>query len=367
MFLSYCKKQSFEFTSHQVKRDIPLHAQILVKVGEEVRPEKIIAIGRKIVGFRRIELAKPLGVKPAEVEQYVMKVVGSYVMEGEVLAEVSKFGGFKKKQITSPIKGVIRAIDTKQGMMTLDYEPEDQKVVAGVTGEIESIDPEDGTIMIKTYVLDVSGIFGFGKPRDGSLHIVAQPDLPLTEKMVDSSWAGKIIVGGSNISKRVLFHCIALKVQGVVVGGMHWEDYASLMSTRSRFEDVGISLIVTEGFGNLAMDRDLYDHVHELDARFSFITGSSAQLMIPVDREKEATSHVQDTQRDSHYCTLEVGAKVRLRTLIARGEFGIIKKLKQDELLPSGIQLDSVEVELASGATIVVPTTSVEVIPSNIT
>jgi len=329
-----------------------------VKIGDEVRPEKIVGLGRKSVGFRRINASEQLGIKPSDLKESVTKMPGSYVNKGDVIAENKKMFGLRKAQVISPIKGVILSIDEKIGVITMNYEPEELKIVSGVHGTVSDIDPDEPTVTMKSSVLELSGRVGLGNRREGAIHLVGQPDLPISEKQVEPSWENKIIVGGSLITRKVLYHCIALKVQGIVTGGMHWEDYAALVGSRGKFEDVGISLILMEGYGNMPLSKELFDYMHQYEGKFSFIEGAVAKLVVP------DTSDIQRTKRGSErvYGTLEEGTPVKLLTLQRRGESGTIKELHENVKLENGLITDTATVVTYDGSEVDVPVSSLEIV-----
>lgn len=358
MFITYRRLPQYRHTVHSVKRTLPQDSQILVKIGDEVRPEKIVGIGRKSVGFRRIDAAEQLGVKPSEVKEYVTKMPGSYVNKDDVIAENKKMLGLRTAQVLSPIKGVVLSVDETTGVITMNYEPEELKIVSGVHGTVSDIDPNEFMVTMKTNVLEITGRVGLGNRREGSVHLVGQPDLPISEKQVESSWENKIIVGGSLITRKVLYHCIALKVQGVVTGGMHWEDYAALAGSRGKFEDVGISIILMEGYGNMPLSRELFDYMHQFEGKFSFIEGAANKLVIP------DSSDVQRTKQRSErtYGTLDEGTVVKLLTLQRRGESGTIKELHENVRLENGLTADTATVVTYDGSEIDVPVSSLEIV-----
>lgn len=358
MFITYRRLPQYKHTVHSVKRTMPQDSQILVKIGDEVRPEKIVGIGRKSVGFRRINAAEQLGVKPEELKEHVTKMPGSYVNKDDVIAENKKMFGLRASQVVSPIKGVIYSVDEATGVITMNYEPEEIRIVSGVHGTVSDIDPDEYTVTMKTNVLELTGRVGLGNRREGSIHLVGQPDLPISEKQIEASWENKIIVGGSLITRKVLYHCIALKVQGIVTGGMHWEDYASLVGSRGKFEDVGISIILMEGYGNMPLSKELFDYLHQYQGKFSFIEGATNKLVVPdsgdIPRAKGTSERV--------YGTLEEGTPVKLLTLQGRGESGTIKELHENVKLENGITTDTATVVSYNGTEVEVPVSSLEIV-----
>jgi hypothetical protein len=362
MFLGYARYPYIRYTTHNVTRSLPGNAQVLVKVGDEVRPEKIVGIGKKSAGFRTVDATSVLGVQAKDLKNHLNKTVGSYINKGEVIAQRSSLMGIQKKELKSPVDGILRHINDQTGVLTLEYRPEEMRVVSGVKGTVTEIDPQKNEITISTNVLEVHGSLGIGKRREGSIHVVGQPDLPLSEKQIDPTWENKIVVGGSLLTKQVLYHCVALKVQGIVVGGIHWEDFATLIGTRGRFEDIGISVIVTEGFGNLPIPIKLFEQLQSFEGKFSFVWGGTARLLIP-HQEVSGAKPQEHIDSPTRYTRLTEGMRVRLLTLERGGDFGTIRQLVEDTYLPSGIRTSTAQVELYNGETIRVPTTELEVVP----
>lgn len=362
MFLGYARYPFSRYTMHHVTRSLTEGAQVLVKVGEEVRPEKIVGIGKKSAGFRTLDAAAALKVPPQDVKKYLIKMTGSYINKGEVIAQRSIALGLRSKQLKSPVDGVLQQMNEQTGILTLEYRPEELRVVSGVKGVVSNIDPHKNEITISTNVVEVHGALGIGQRREGSIHVVRQPDLPLSEKQIDPTWENKIVVGGSLLTKQVLYHCVALKVQGIVVGGIHWEDFSTLIGSRGRFEDIGISVIVTEGFGNLPIPPKLFESLQANEGKFSFIWGGMARLLIP-HQDTEGAKPQKHIHAQARYARLTEGMRVRLLTLNRRGEFGTIRQLSEDTYLGSGIVAPAAHIELYNGETALVPITGIEVIP----
>lgn len=356
MSLGYIRKPYYQHSVHSITRTLPTTSQILVKVGDEVRPEKIVGLGRKSAGFRNIDAAEVLNVKPKELKKLLTKTIGSYVNKGESLGGKKGTLGVGKKNLISPVDGIMTALDETTGIITLEYMPEEVRVVSGVNGTVTNIDPEAPEITIQTKVLEVKGALGLGKRREGGIHIVGQPDLPLSEKQIDPTWENKIIVGGSLLTKQVLYHCVALKVQGIVTGGMHWEEFSSLVGSRGRFEDIGISIVLTEGYGNLSMAPGLFKKLQTYEGKFSFIWGGSSKLIIPDVAEAPTPGHALE------FISLAEGQRVRLLTLDHHGELGVISQLNEGTVLDNEIKTDTAVITLNNGETLVLPTTSIEVI-----
>ena len=75
--------------------------------------------------------------------------------------------------------------------------------------------------------------------------------------MIDESMAGKIIVGGSNVSGAALRKANQVKAAGVVVGAIIDRDLIDFLGydigvAITGQEDIDTTLVITEGFGSIA-------------------------------------------------------------------------------------------------------------------
>jgi len=86
------------------ERKLPLKGNVLVKVGDEVEPDTIVAKTELPGDVQTINLAGKLGIMPDEVKDFILKKEGDPVEKDEVIAETKGlFGRFLKTQIKSPV------------------------------------------------------------------------------------------------------------------------------------------------------------------------------------------------------------------------------------------------------------------------
>ena len=98
--------------------------------------------------------------------------------------------------------------------------------------------------------------------------------------MLDSSLEGKVVVGGSHISLATYKKAVSLKIAAIVVGGFNYSDLKPILGYTlgvaiTGSEDLGTSLVVTEGFGKINMGTQTFDLLKQFDGHFVSINGAT--------------------------------------------------------------------------------------------
>ncbi|MBI2330274.1 hypothetical protein HYU94_02705 [Candidatus Daviesbacteria bacterium] len=351
---------------------------LYVKANQEVTPEEIIGIGEITSGFRTINLSTELSVSPNEVGQYLTRNLGQRIYKGELLA-FKKGGLFKGKQVViAPTDGILDFLNIKTGELKISLLPKKVDLLAGVYGIVEDIDAERGHAVIRTQVSQVRGILGFGKPCDGMMHILDRRDVLIPKSVIQPKYGGHILVGGSLFFKETISSAISAGVSGIITGGINAQDYKEMASGRLVFpkkldNDIGIGILICEGFGSVPIADDIFKMLSAYEGRFVFLDGNKALINLP-SFSSSSLIKVKNTQLpklpdiltteagSSGISELEVGLKVRI---IGNSYFGEQGKLlaidNSPTLLPSKIKTYLATVE-TSRRKIQVPVANLEII-----
>jgi len=108
------------------ERVLPLPGEVLVKPGQDVRPDTVVAKtevlpGDPYVVDLRSELKHPL--TPSQVQQVMTKWVGDRVKGGEVIAEMPR-GVFREvTQVRAPVDGVIEFVSRSYARVLIREDP----------------------------------------------------------------------------------------------------------------------------------------------------------------------------------------------------------------------------------------------------
>lgn len=374
-FSSYGRLRVEKDVVIRIHRNLKGKGSISVKPNQEVTPSDIIGTSNQQVGFRIINLAKALSVAPSDVEKYLKRQVGQRIFKGELLAYKSGlFAG--KKNVTSPEDGVLDFLNPQTGELKLNFLPKKEDLPAGVYGIVETVDDQKGQIIIRAQASIVRGMFGSGRPRDGILRLIGKRD-ELVEKSFTASGLGEqILAVGSLVFKETISAAISNGVSGLVIGGINAKDYKSMAGGRLVFpkkleNDIGISIMVCEGFGAVPIGLDIDELLKKFEGKFVSIDGNAAHLYLPSFESKSmikvrATRLPTVNQVLNAYdflpADLKTGLKVRIIGNSYLGSIGKLIAIDQTQtLLPSGVKAYIVTIETKTKK-IQVPVANIEVI-----
>ena len=270
----------------RVKRVLKGKGQLNVGLGAQVSPSDIIGTSHVSSGFRTLNLSELLSVGAGEINKYLKKQIGQRVYRDELLAykEGGLFGG--KKYVVSPTDGVLDYINPKSGEIRLTHLTKKVDLPAGVFGIVEAVETGRGIVIIRTQVSRIYGMFGSGRIRDGTLILLGGRDRLVNKTDISPKYEDHILVGGSLIFKDSISAAISSGVSGIITGGINAEDYRSMAGGRITFpknleNDIGISIIVCEGFGAVPIGEDVYTLLKAYNGKFVSIEGNSGILNLP--------------------------------------------------------------------------------------
>lgn len=346
----------------RVKRVLKGKGALNIALGQQVSPSDIIGTSLVSSGFRTLNLAELLSVSSDKINKYLKKQIGTRVYKDELLAfkDGGLFGG--KKLVISPTDGVLDYINPKTGEIRLTHFAKKTDLPSGVFGIVEAVDHERGLVVIKTQVSRIYGMLGSGRTRDGNLIILGGRDGLINKADISPKYDEHILVGGSLVFKDSISAAISSGVNGIITGGINANDYQSMAGGRILFphkleNDVGISLLVCEGFGSVAIGEDIYALLKEYNGKFVAMEGNRAILDLP-SFESKSIVRVKSTQLPPildeppdleeaiKLGELKVGSIVRAVGNTYAGEQGRVSSIDQTEtVLPSGVRAILVTIE----------------------
>jgi hypothetical protein len=357
------------------RRVLPIPGETLVKKGDKVDPETIIARANLLGTFTTVDVRSDLGILQGEIEKAIkewFKVkVGDVVKEGDILASRKYFFGRRVKESIAPASGTIDYIGNVTGKLHIRAPPVPVEVKAYIPGEVVEVLPKEG-VVIETFGAYVQGIFGVGGETHGELEIVvSSPDEILTEDKITSSHTGKILVGGSLITGEALKKAAKNHVNGIIVGSIEDDSLVNYLGYEigvavTGEEEVNTTLIMTEGFGKMSMLTWTFNLLKKLGGKKASISGAThiragvirPEIIIPL---KSSDTTILDSEETSNQ--LKPGTIVR----IIRGqEFGAFAKVFKLESTSKQIETESrtavIIVILENGKKLTLPRANVELI-----
>ncbi|MBI2019065.1 hypothetical protein HYS95_00155 [Candidatus Daviesbacteria bacterium] len=363
----------------RVVRVLKGRGSVNVRVGQQVSPEEIIGTGTTMAGFRTLNVATLLGISAKDIQKYLKIKLGQKIYKGELIAY--KRSGFLsgEKVVTSPADGVADFLNEKSGELKISFLPKKNDLPAGVYGIVEKADYQRGQVIIRAQASRIHGVLGSGRPRDGILKFLSRKDELINKDRIRPEYDGQVLVGGSLFFKDAISSCISSGVSGIITGGINAEDFRGMIGGRLVFPqkiecDVGISVVVCEGFGSVATGDDIFETLQQYEGKFVFLDGNNALVNLP-SFSSSSLIKVKNTQlpefqnlpadnfeRSKNLTELQQGMKVRVVGNAYFGEQGKLVALDNTPtLLPSGVKASLATIE-TSRRKLQVPVANLEVI-----
>ncbi len=363
----------------RIERLLPYPGEVLVRVGQRVEPEDLLARAYVPGTPHIINVAQTLMIAPSDVPRAMRREVGNKVAQGDVLARTSSVFG---RTCTTPISGEIASVDRETGYVTISPDLEEYLLHASVRGVVMEVLPNRG-VRLETPAAQVYGVWGFGAERAGVLRLmVTDPSEMLTPEMIDARSAYAILIGGSGITAVALRRAVQEQVRGVIVGGIDEHELRQFlgdelfdlwrtnggtwnMPAQHVTQHTELTLVVTEGFGTHTMSTPLFELLADHDRQEALIEGKTI-LRSPLVRPRivvPISARGANMQLDAPRAQLRPGARVRL---LDAEHLGAVGRVRTASLTPrrllSGVRAQAVEVELEGGKIVLLPRTMVEVV-----
>lgn len=354
------------------ERRLPLKGDVLVAVGDSVEAEDVVARTQLPGEVSSVNVANKLGLLPEEILSHMTKQAGEPVEAGEVIAESQGLLGLFKSQCTSPSDGTIESISSVTGQVIIRRPPIPVDVTAYVGGTVTDVYEGEG-VLIETHGTLVQGILGIGGEAIGTLALACgSPDDMLDADDLDEDAAGKVIVGGRLVTARALNRAVQVGAKAIVVGGIHDCDLEQFIGRPlgvaiTGFEDVGLTLIVTEGFGEVPMSERTFELFKAREGQKASVNGATQiragvirpEVIVPLPGATSADAAQADNGQG-----LEEGDTVRI---IRDPYFGLLGKVVALPVQLSQIETEAtvriVELELEKdGSRVQIPRANIELI-----
>ena len=358
-------------TTLRRERKLPLAGTVLAKVGQAVEAETIVARTELPGNVQTVNVANILGVLPEDVPDCLVKPVGSPVKKGEAFAESRSFFGLFRSKVVAPVDGTLESLSTVTGQAILREPPIPVEVDAYVDGTVVEVHEGQG-VTVETKGSFIQGIFGIGGETNGILHVrVQKPSDVLTEAMIGDDTRGKILVGGSHVSTKVLRHAITKGARAVVIGGFDDHDLREFLGydlgvAITGSEEKGLTLVVTEGFGEIPMANRTFELLKSCEGRKVSVSGAT-QIRAGVLRPEIVAPRAADValrgDGSQDHGGLELGSQIRVIREPYFGRLGKVVSLPPELVaLETEAKVRVLEVDFGSGTRAMLPRANVEMI-----
>ncbi len=359
-------------------RNLPLSGDVIVKTGDIVKSGDIVARTNLPGKVHSVNVVNRLAILPVDLRKNMLKKEGDDVQKDEPIAETKPFIKMFKSICLSPITGNIESISDITGQVLLREPPKPVQISAYIDGKVINTIEKEG-VVIEACATLIQGIFGIGRETSGELHVVVDSaDDIIKPEDLNESHKDKIIVCGSIIYIDAIKKALDIGVRGIIVGGIRDKDIHELLGydlgvAITGSENIKITLIITEGFGQISMATKTFKILKHREGSMSSINGATQiragvvrpEIIIPYNKEKSEeitkalTGDMAFTIKKSG--GIAIGDPIRV---IRNPHFGKIGKVKA---LPSELRTIEteamarvLEIEFFDGQTSIIPRSNVE-------
>jgi hypothetical protein len=354
-------------------RRLPLAGTVVAEVGQRVKAHEVVARTHLPGRVYLLNFANHLGVLPDELEATLRVEPGATIREKQLLAEHRGFFGLLRSTVSSPIAGVFESVSRITGQAVLREPPVPVEVSAYVDGTVVEEIPGEG-VVVETRAALIQGIFGLaGEVHAPIVVVAASPEATLRPEELDTSHTGKVVIGGGRLTLEAMHRAIELGVAAVVAGGFAYQDVKELLGydvgvAVTGTEPLATTLVVTEGFGDIAMARATYELLASHEGKQASVNGATQiragvirpEVVIPLDSPAPTTSEHTAEQGPTG---LEIGVTVRCIRAPYFGRIGTVKELPVKlHTMPSETRVRVLTVDLGDAEPVIVPRANVEVI-----
>ena len=285
-------------TIFKKERILPLKGDVLVKSGDQLTPDTIVASTNLPGNVQMLKVSNILNIDPKDVVEALQVKEGQEVKKGDIIAETSGIFGMFKSSVESPVDGTIESISQSTGRVVVREAPIPVEVDAYVSGVVDEVVENEG-IVLKSNAAFIQGIFGIAGEKRGDLLLVSSgPGEELTADQITADMKGKILIGGSFLSLEAYQKALSVQVAGIVVGGFNYYDLKAILGYNlgvaiTGTEKLNTALIVTEGYGSIPMSEATFSLLKENDGKAASINGATQiragvirpEIVIPIDAE----------------------------------------------------------------------------------
>ena len=283
-------------TIFKKERILPLKGDVLVKSGDQLTPDTIVASTNLPGNVQMLKVSNILNIDPKDVVEALQVKEGQEVKKGDIIAETSGIFGMFKSSVESPVDGTIESISQSTGRVVVREAPIPVEVDAYVSGVVDEVIENEG-IVLKSNAAFIQGIFGIAGEKRGDLLLVSSgPGEELTADQITADMKGKILIGGSFLSLDAYKKALSVQVAGIVVGGFNYYDLKAILGYNlgvaiTGTEKLNTALIVTEGYGSIPMSEATFSLLKENDGKAASINGATQiragvirpEIVIPID------------------------------------------------------------------------------------
>ncbi len=358
-------------TTHRVRRILPIKGEVAVAVGDRVKGTDVVAETFMPGDIFPVNLANALSLPPGDVVECMLKQEGEAIEVGEPIARTKGIFGMFKNEYKAKYAGVLETVSPVTGQLIIRGDPIPVRVQAYLSGDVVEVLPEEGCV-IEADIAMIQGIFGVGGETHGEIVLACEDHAQeVTADLIKPEMKNKVVIGGARMTDAAIRKAKEVGAAALISGGMDDEDLKNFLGydlgvAITGSERMGLTIVVTEGFGEIAMAERTFKLLASHVGREAAVNGATqirAGVMRPEILIPLAAEHVDTGEADFEPGLLEIGRLVRVIRDPYFGVIGTVAGLPAaPAVLDSGSKARVLEVKFESGDTAVIPRANIELI-----
>ena len=325
-------------TLFRKERILPLKGKVLVKKGDNLSPDTVVASTNLPGNVQMLKVNNILNIEPRDVVDCLVIKEGDSVKKGDMIAETAGIFGMFKSSVESPVDGTIESISESTGRVIVREAPIPVEVDAYVSGIVDEVIEKEG-IILKSDAAFIQGIFGIAGEKRGELVLVSNSSSDeLTSDQITQDMEGKILIGGSFLSLDAYKKAMSCNVAAIVVGGFNYYDLKAVLGydlgvAITGTEKLPTALIVTEGYGSIPMSDATFDLLKNNHGNQASVNGATQiragvirpEIVIPINSDSDSEDSLSKEPEG-----IQEGSTVRVIRSPNFGKIGTVSSLPSE-------------------------------------
>jgi len=350
------------------RRDLPIAGEVLVKEGDSVAGDQVVARAQLEGELRLVRVAEILGIPATDLATVLRVREGEQVEEGALLAELRGLWGLFRSTVLSPIAGTIEFISSATGHVGVRAPSMPLNLSAYMRGRVVSVEPQR-SVLIEAESTFVQGIFGVGGERLGRISMLPlSAETVISEAHIPERLEGQVLVGGHSPTYGALVKAAKAGAVGFITGSIDDRALTEYVGhdigvALTGDEDVSMTLIITEGFGSLPISERVLQTLGRINGDFVSLNGAT-QVRAGAQRPEVIGPMCEAADaHDLRERSLSIGARIRVIRVPYFGAMGVVMDLPHElSRIETGAEVRILVAKLDDGRQVAVPRANVELV-----
>lgn len=361
-------------------RELPVMGEVAVSIGDKVEPSSPVLRAELTGEVEVIRLARQMGLEPVDLAEQVNFEIGETIKKGQLIASVKTFFGLFTSEFHSPTGGVVEFFNEENCHLGIRLPSTPLEVDAYISGIITGQE-EGKSVEITSRGAFAQGIFGVGGEKQGEVFLLdVSRDALISRKQLENlNLENKILVGGASFSLEAIEFAAESGTKGIITGSVKAETLRDFLGYEigvsiTGDEKIPLSMIISEGFGNLAIGERFYELAKASHGKLASINGATQvragamrpELFVPNPESfssLETQKQSSDLDEKLDELVLKVGSAIRAIRVPYFGQLGVVTDLPEErETIDSGAKVRVLRARLESGEEVTIPRANVEIV-----